>query len=217
MKEFNMLKQNILFKNMSDEEIACTLHAFHEKHYHKGQVLFHQGDLIEQILIILKGDLEISNFDFTGNKKLVAILKENEIFAESVALSSNVISHFNLLALSDLNVLTISKNSFLALENTTLLKNMIQILANKNTFLTYKMECINKRTIQERVYEVLSYYYHEQKHKCITLPYNKTQLAEYLCVNRSSLTREIQIMEQQGLFVNHLNTYELTDEFFKEV
>lgn len=209
------LRKLKLFRNIEEVELKDILSNFTEKKYKKGQTLYHEGSIVHGILVILKGAIEISNYDVNGNKKMVAILNEGEIFAESVALSAEKITPFNISAVKDTTAMLISAEQFYETNNVQLLSNMISILANKNTFLTHKMECLNKTTIKERVYEVLKYYFYTQKSKRIEIPYNKTQLSEYLCVSRSSLAREITKMEDEGYFKNKKNIYELNDQYFK--
>lgn len=206
--------QNIgLFKGVSNDELNFILEKVKIKQYGKNEVLFHIGDSICDFFVILKGNLEICSYDISGNKKLVTVLDEGEMFAESIALGIDSISPFDIIATKELKVLHISKEMMFEFPM-QLLENLIQILSTKNAFLTHKIECLNKNTVKERLYEVLNFYHIKQRTYTIKLPFNKTQLAEYLCVNRSSLSREIHLMEEEGIIKVDKQVYILNKDFF---
>ncbi|WP_171014860.1 Crp/Fnr family transcriptional regulator [Culicoidibacter larvae] len=209
------LQQNALFKDINEADLKDILSSLYTKTFAKDELIYEQGNCIDELFVILNGQIEISNYDFNGNKKMVAILSENDIFAESVALANVRTTPFDITAITPLNVLVIPYTYFFETSSNQLQQNLIRILADKNTFLTHKIECISKTTIKERVFEVLRYYYHKCDSLEIELPYNKTQLSEYLCVDRSSLTREIKTMETAGYFKNDRNHYRLNPEYFR--
>ncbi|MFV0380933.1 MAG: Crp/Fnr family transcriptional regulator [Breznakia sp.] len=208
------IKNHEVFNNITTKEFEA-LHAFmHTKNYAKGSILFHMGEEIHNLYIIIRGEIEICSYDINGNKKLVTLLSENDMFAESVALGKHHRTPFDIIATKNLRVLEISSNAIFQV-NTKISQNIISILATKNAFLTHKIECLNKITIKERIFEVLTFYCVKRQSYSFKLPFNKTQLAEYLCVNRSSLSRELSQMEKKGIFRSDKQTYHLNTDFFK--
>lgn len=183
------------------------------KKFKQNDVLFRVGDLIQGFFVILEGNIEICSYDITGNKKLVTVLGEGDMFAESVALGEDHMSPFDIIATKKLVTLYISNDTVFDFPKQVLQK-LIKILATKNTFLTHKLECLNKNTVKERLYEVLIFYRMKQRSYSVILPFNKTQLAEYLCVNRSSLSREIHQMEKDGIIRINKQEYILNEDYF---
>lgn len=202
-----------LFKGVTATELHLISQKIIRKNFKKNEVLFHIGDTIQAVFVILEGSLEICSYDIGGNKKLVTVLEEGEMFAESVALGEDSMSPFDIIATKELTVMCITKEIMFNFPK-QVLENLIRILSTKNTFLTHKLECLNKNTVKERLYEVLNFYHIKQRSHTITLPFNKTQLAEYLCVNRSSLSREIHLMEQTGIIQVNKQEYILHKDFF---
>lgn len=183
------------------------------KEFKKNEVLIRMGDRVQELYIIVEGSIEICSYDMNGNKKLITVLEEGDLFAESVAFDQEAISPFDIMAIQRLKVIQLSRTTILNFPR-QVLANLIGILATKNTFLTHKLECINKNTVKERVYEVLNFYRIKQQSDCFTLPFNKTQLADYLCVNRSSLSREIHLMEKAGIITINRQEYSLNPDYF---
>ncbi|OCN03967.1 hypothetical protein A4S06_04020 [Erysipelotrichaceae bacterium MTC7] len=202
-----------MFVNVDQMIIDTVLQQANHKHFKRNEQIFSIGDHIHDIYVIMEGTMEISSYDMNGNKKLVTVLGEGELFAESVALGKEHITPFEITAKSPLHVIHFSANEVFDFPK-PILKNLLMILSTKNTFLTHKLEILNKTTIRERIFEMLNYYHLKTQSYTITIPFNKTQLAEYLSVNRSSLSRELKAMEQEHIFQMHKKSFVLHPNYF---
>lgn len=202
-----------LFCDLEPRELEVIDKQLLVKQFKKNDVLIRIGDSIQELYIIIAGKLEICSYDLNGNKKLIAVLEEGDLFAESIAFDQDSISPFDIIAIQELKVIQLTRAMILGFPK-QVLANLIGILATKNTFLTHKLECVNKNTVKERLYEVLNFYRIKQQRDVVNLPYNKTQLADYLCVNRSSLSREIHLMEKAGMITVDKQQYTLNRDYF---
>ena len=87
--------------------------------------------------------------------------------------------------------------------------NMIRLIAEKNIRLIEKTEIIAKKTLREKIMTYLPL----QSQRCgityfeITL--DRTALADYLCADRSALSRELARMKDEGLIDYHKSTFRL--------
>jgi CRP-like cAMP-binding protein len=88
--------------------------------------------------------------------------------------------------------------------------NMMRILAEKNTLLTRKMEHLSKRTTRGKLLSFLSAQAVLAKSTTVKISFNRQELADYLCVDRSALSREIGAMQTEGLIRYDKNRFELT-------
>ena len=62
-----------------------------------------------------------------------------------------------------------------------------------------KVEVVSKRTIREKLLAYLSIQTQTQNSRYFEIPLGRVELAEYLCVDRSALTRELVKMKEDGL------------------
>lgn len=214
MLNYSILANNPLFKNIHIDTLKEILTHFNVNDYKKNSTIFFEGDYLDIIYIIIDGKVEISKYDVNGNKNIVTLLSDYDMFAESVALAQTNISPYTVSTLATTKALEIEVTEFLRLAHKyqQLLNNIIDILANKNTYLTFKIDCLSKRTIRERVFEVLRYYSVINNSSKVKLPFNRSQLAEFLCVNRSALTRELSSMEDDNIFEYKNGYYILNDK-----
>lgn len=217
MEALKEIKYNPLFRGIDETNLKTILNSFSLKNYQKDEVLYKEGERIDVIFIVLSGEIKITTSNLDGSERIINTVKKNELVAEAFAISPHAVSIFNFTALSDTTVLMIPTEDFMLLNNRKIMTNMLYILANDNVQSTQQLESVAKTTIKERIYEVLKYFYYKQQKETVQLPYNKTQLSKYLSVNRSSLTREIRKMEEEGYFTNKKNEYTLNLKYFQNV
>ena len=93
-----------------------------------------------------------------------------------------------------------------------LVENMVHIIADKNRDLIRKIEVISKRTIREKLLAYLSSQAQTQNSRYFEIPLSRTELAEYLCVDRSALTRELVKMRDDGLIDYDKNCFRILEQ-----
>lgn len=80
-----------------------------------------------------------------------------------------------------------------------MLRNLLQIVAQKNILLNHKLSCVSHKTTAEKLMAFL----HDQSrlHHAVefTIPYDRQALADYLGVERSAMSAEIGKLQRQGL------------------
>jgi CRP-like cAMP-binding protein len=90
-----------------------------------------------------------------------------------------------------------------------LIENMVRIIARKNRELMRKVEVVSKRSIREKLLAYLSIQAQVQDSDYLQIPMGRVELAEYLCVDRSALTRELAKMKEEGLIDYDKNCFRL--------
>lgn len=79
-----------------------------------------------------------------------------------------------------------------------LLANLMLEFAQKNVFLQKKVRILSQKNTRDRIMLYLSSL-PKSKKGFVTLPFSKTALSEFLGLNRSSMSRELSRMEEDGL------------------
>ena len=91
---------------------------FVTKEYRKGKKIVRQGTHGTSAFLIKKGTVEVYVEDAEGNKKVLAKLKENDLFGE-MALISAVERTASVIALEDCEVAVLTREKFLPLPDTS--------------------------------------------------------------------------------------------------
>lgn len=205
--------KNKLFENV--ENIDEVKAQFIRETIKKDTYIVFQGEKVNHLYILLKGRIEVSKYDIDGSKSIVTILEPEEMFAESVAISEKAISPFNVRTLENCEVIKIEPKQLLIL-CPQIIYNMMRIMSDKNVFFSKKISCISQNTIRKRINEYFRIVAIEQQSRKVHTPFNKTQFAQYLCVDRSSLSRELHKMEEEKLLKDYGEYYELSSIYFNE-
>lgn len=217
MKYLHIYKSSHLFKGIQEYEIASVLQCLqaHEKEYKRNDIIARNGDIINEIGIVAKGSVHIIKEDFWGNRTIITEIGSGEIFGEVYAATlkepleveivanvTTVITYLNIR-----HILQICENQ--CIYHSRILENLISILASKNLTLTRKIEHITKRSTRDKLLSYLSEISLRSGKTTITIPFNRQELADYLSVERSAMSRELSKMQEEGLLKYNKNNFQL--------
>ena len=174
------------------------------KKYKKNEIIYHIEDIPQAIGIVKEGSVVIETVDFLGNVSLLSHIGPNQMFAESYALTQAPM-YVYVRAVEDC---TIQFLDVQALEKSPKLKDqMIQILSNKNKMLSQHIFHISNKSIRNKVLSYLSFMKLETQSSTFMIPFDRQQMADYLNVERSALSKELSKMKSEGLIDYHKNTF----------
>lgn len=151
--------------------------------------------------IILEGCVQIIKTDYNGNRTIIEDLEENNIFGSSISyLKSNehdVITKEDtkLILIDYINILNPKENN---LYYNTFLKNLLNILNEKIEEKNERIEILTKKTIRNKLLEYFKIVSKKHGSKYIYLPFNFTDLADYLAIDRSAMSRELKYLKEEG-------------------
>lgn len=84
---------------------------------------------------------------------------------------------------------------------------MVNILSNENIRLMYKIDTLSKRSLRDRITTYLSIIREKRHVDTFDIGMTQEQFAQYLCVNRSVLSSELNKMRKEGLIDFTKSTY----------
>lgn len=204
-----------LFANMSAGDIENILGCLNAKtrKYKKGEIIYRMNTAIKSVGIVLSGTAQILSYDFFGNQNIIKIAGSAEIFGEAYACQTTVPSLVDIIAVSDCEILFINVNHILSvcssacLFHQRLIKNLLQTMAVRNIDLIKKIEQISPKSIRERVLAYLTFEAQKQNRFDFSIPFDRQQLADYLLVDRSALSKELSKMQKDGLIKYNKNHF----------
>lgn len=213
----NALKKCPLFNGVPEYSISAMMGCLRarERFYGKNEYIYHTGDLINEIGIVLSGNVQIIKEDAWGSVTLLAELTEGMLFGEAFVLGG--------IDKIPLSVLAAEKSTVLFIDKTRTItpcpaacgfhfdisKNMIKILAEKNIFLTSRVEHLSNRSIKEKVLSYLSSVSIKSGSRTFYIPFDRRQLADYLAVDRSALSSVLSKLRDEGIIDFNKNKFTL--------
>ena len=219
METLPILLENVLFSGIDASDIPHLLSCLQprEASFHKDQIIISEGDEIEDLGIVLSGSVHIVRHDFWGNRTLVSTINAGEVFAETMACAHQR-SEVSVVSCEETSILFLAVRTIITtcrrgcVFHHIIIENMIKLLSQKNLGLMKKMNHITKRSTKEKLLSFLSEEARKAGERTFTIPYDRQQLADYLCVERSAMSNELSKMKAQGLLNYSRNTFQLKED-----
>lgn len=201
------IKRSELFAGISEEGIQQMLICFNakKKKYEEGQIIFSGGEKINQMGIVLCGRVYMESNDITGNKSIIRELIVGDILGDLYALSRNGRLIFDAVAHEEAELLFIDVDKVMTpcdkacTRHLTTMKNLLTELAGKACNLDRKLSHMSMRTTREKLMSYLTEEAKQQNTDSVKIPFNRQELADYLCVDRSAMSKELHRMKKEGL------------------
>lgn len=207
---YNDLKNISLFNNLKENEINEILNKSYKKIYSKDEYILKTGDFTSNAGIILKGSLSIISEDFWGNKNIISTLSTGNIFAEIFSFKNNIPLNVSVISNEETKILFLNINSIInETKNFVFIKNLMDIITTKTLMLNRKNELLSKRTIREKVMTFLSQQAINTNNNSFKIPFSREEMADFLAVDRSALSRELSKMKREGIINYNKNQFTL--------
>ena len=215
--DLDVISQTALFRGCSPSEVEQMLGCLEYtiRAYQKDEIIYSRGKVITEIGIILSGSAQIESDDIWGNRSVLNVIGPGGIFAEAYACVPNEPLMVNVAANDNCEVLFLNMaRIFGADENicpfyAKFISNLIVVCAKKNLELSRRIFHTSSKTIRGRLMSYFSQQVSLQKSDRITIPFDRQQLADYLGVDRSALSKELGKMKNDGLLNYHKNQFEI--------
>lgn len=218
MKKYvSILKTAKLFAGLENEEIISMLSCLGAKlrTYKKGEYVLRQGEYLSNVFILVEGNLHIQNDDYWGNHSILREISPGEMFGESyIAPESGALLN-DVVAITDSTVIFFDLKKIIGTCSSACpfhnkaVQNLFFAIAEKNRKLVQKMGHISKRSTREKLISFLSEEAKKHNSSNFTIPFNRQQLADYLSVDRSAMSKELCKLRDEGLLEFDRNSFRL--------
>lgn len=169
-------------------------------------------DVNQNILSILKNDdvlgiiengyAEITRIDYNGNKSIIEQLDQNSIFGTTISSIDN--NEFSIITKEPTSVIIIEYHKLAEREFTKyifyniFIQNILKIINEKIMQKNQKIRILTKKTIRNKLLEFFDIEQELHHSKNIYLSSTFTDLADYLAIDRSAMTRELKSLKDEG-------------------
>ena len=198
------LKKTILFQGLDDGETDQALKGLQAetRKYQKGTMIFHSGMTTERLGLILSGSVTIESNDIWGNRTILSLVPSNQYFAETYAFLPDEPLLVDVVANEDCEIafftLTVLQENIVSSWGAKMLANLLTISLRKNLMLSGRSFHTAPKTIRERVMAYLNSLAIQKGSSEFDIPFDRQQLADYLNVERTALSKELGRMQKDG-------------------
>lgn len=202
-----ILRRSPLFRGIGPEELSALLDCMggRPRRMKKGDTILSAGEPATHLGIVLAGRVQVSRLKADGQRIVMGEIRPGHLFAESFACARAEALPVTVTAGADGAVLLLDSRrlsspcSAACSFHSRLISNLLSVLAHKNLSLADKVEYLSGRNIRERLLAYLEDLCLKAGKNTVTVPFDRQALADYLCVDRSALSRAIGQLRQEGI------------------
>lgn len=183
------------------------IHCFHavKRQYLPEDIIWNYDGSNHAVGIVETGSAIVVRIDRNGSRTILEELEQNGLFGELLLFSQSTRDSIFAVARTACTVLFVDFGHFVrrcpnaCACHSRLVENMLQLLSDKAVRQGERIEILSRRGIREKLlcyFRILS---ERQNSPDIELPLARNALADYLCVDRSAMSRELANMKRDGL------------------
>lgn len=188
--------------NTRDKEKLLKLLETHPLHFAKNISLFLTIQDENAIVFVAHGYLQVIKIDQNGTKTIMEEIYENDTL-NTVLFSINK-NDYDIITKEETELLLIDYENILNFEETNksfyiqFIKNILKITNEKTKEKNERIEILTQKTIRNKLLQYFTIMSNKHGSKFIYLPFNFIDLADYLAVDRSAMSRELKYLKEEG-------------------
>jgi len=212
-----ILKSSPFFAGMTDAEILSVLHCVDAKISEKqtGDYIFRVGESTVVMGMVLSGSVLVIQEDLWGHRNIMAKIQAGEFFGESYAATPGSVLNISVTANEASAIMLLNISRLLTLcptaceHHARLIRNLVAVLSGKLLRFNDKITHMSKRSTREKLLSYLSSESIRQGRLEFHIPFDRQQLADYLCVERSAMSVELSRLQKAGVLTTNRNYFVL--------
>ncbi len=199
------MKELEVFKNITPEEKEKMFLCFgvRRKKYDTGEMIMTYSGKLNNVCIMLRGRAGGFWIDDDGNTAMLEQIGEGDVFGDVFMMPVGQMEYYveatspcEVIFLDYDHVIHPCKN--LCCRHSQLINNLYELTAKKMQQLALRINVLTQKSIRRKLAAYLIYEKNLADSMNFRLSVPLTGLADYICSDRSSLTRELAAMRDEG-------------------
>ncbi|MCM1330794.1 MAG: Crp/Fnr family transcriptional regulator [Ruminococcus sp.] len=215
-----VLGKCMCFRDIPEERYRDVLRCLKARYarYRKGEMIRNPRDA-RFAGIVVGGSVKLVLHSESGGIMSIDYYNKGDMFNEDIACSERTENHSQLWAAADCAVLFLDLSVLFAEEKVTcrfkkrVALNLLRNMAEQSVRLNEKLRILAQKRLRDRI-KVYLQSRSVSVGKKIAVPYNRSELAEFLGVDRSALSRELGRMQDEKIIRVESDGFTVTDENF---
>lgn len=201
-------------KDSIKEMVACFSPEF--KKYQNGETIMRYSDNLKKIGLLSSGRARLSVIDIDGEEVTLEQYANKDVFGELFCLPLENYEYI-VTATEPCQVIFIDYKHIitpcekLCPHHSQLINNLFLMAAEKSQSLSLHLSILNQHSIRKKLLTYLKYVRATSCKNPFEIDMSLVSLAEYLCVDRSAMMREIRIMKREGILKSNKREFLLYD------
>ena len=217
MENLKTIKKYHIFKNIEEKNISPLLRCLNAKviRVNKGVTFIKPQEKIHSIYIIINGIARNTMIDIDGNITAQIDFTEGDIIGLEYYYANRRTFMNEITAATDMTLLLL--DSFRCTNpcqnfcprHTLLMQNAFIQLAKQTNKANNRIYELSQSSTKDKVLTYLNNIKTIKKSNEFDIPYNRQELANYLGVERTALSKELSELQKKGKIEYHLNHFKI--------
>ncbi len=198
---------NDLFSGISRCEFDKMLQCFKpvEKSYGAGETVCSYDVFNDNVGIVSKGEVQIIRIDSEGNRTILENLGNNGLFGRVISFAPVYDDAVGVVCKKDCFVLFVEYRHIVkrcenaCAHHSRLVENMLRLMSRRAVDLSLRVEILSQRSIRGKLMAYFKSEAQRQKSGQCKIGFSYSDLADYICVDRCAMMRELKKMREEGI------------------
>lgn len=170
---------------------------------------------VDHFGILVSGKVHIMHLFPDGAYSLMTALTPPELLGFDLICTRSRISPYHAVAAAPAQILFLPADLLLKpgmLREEYRLRavgNLLTMISHHNMKKEYRLAILSQKGLRARIMTYLSMQAGKRRSNSFRIPFTREEMASFLCVNRSALSHELSLMEQEGLLSFRGNQFTL--------
>ena len=207
MEYFSLLKSTKIFSDANEFECQAMMFCFKTrfKSFDKNEKIVTEGDPVTDVVMVLKGSANVLNEDDLGNISIISRVGFGEVFGLEELNNKMECFKNNLVAKEKCLVMFMNAHRLMNMcenkckRHELIIKNLMSMLLDNNKILLEKLNILSKKSTREKLLAYFKLCAEKNDNTYFEIPFNKTELANFLSVDRSAMSTELNKLKSEGI------------------
>lgn len=193
-----------IFDNIDSKNKYKLLHSFRADTYDikENESIIEIVNDLNNLCLITKGSVNLVRNTISGNNYVIEKISENNLIGSSLYNLNDI--DFDIITNEEVQIISMNYSDVLNYRGknkyySIFMKNLFRILNDRSKYTNERMIILTRKTIRNKLLEYFDIQFKKNNSRNIYLPVSFTELADYLAVDRSAMSREIKYLKEEGL------------------
>lgn len=192
-----------IFENIDSKNKYKLLHSFRADTYKfkQNESIINTVNENNVLCLITKGSVNLIRNNETGNNYIVERIEEDNILGSFIYNINEI--DFDIITNEETEIISMNYYDLLNYRGknknyNTFIKNIFQVLSTKAKENNERINILTRKGIRNKLLEYFEIMYKKNNSRNIYLPFTFTELADFIAVDRSAMTRELKTLKEEG-------------------
>ena len=175
------------------------------KELSKDEYIIMPQDRVDKFGIIILGNVHLLHMFHDGNYSILSSLDPHEIIGIDLICTKNKISPYYAVSTTKTQILFFPSKILLTPgiidepHRLNVLNHLLTLVSHENMKKFYRFAILSQNGLRARITTYLTMQANKAGSSTVHLPFSREEFASFLCVNRSALSHELSLMQQEGI------------------